>query len=492
MHQVSHLVHAAMQRFLAALTPSQGKPTHCLSLIHRARMLFIGTLSLLVLAACVEQNEPLNELEQIVAENVITVGTVYGRNTFYYGQEGPTGFEYELSRGFAEYLGVELELLPFYSYEELIQELAQQRIDLIASAMPISGSSGYQFKYGPVYQTLNLVVVYQKPSPPPSSLLDISNKLHIFAHDRYRAPLLRLKEQEPSFQWIETDERDLEELLELVAAGDIPYTLVDSTVLSVVQRRLTNIGVAFSVVSNQQNAWALTPSDDDSVQYALLDYFQGLQATNQLAALEDKYFGHVQSFDFVDTRAFVRAAESTLAQYKNWFMKYAGDVDWRLIAAMSYQESHWDPKAVSATGVRGMMMLTQVTAEEVGVQKRTDPEQSIRGGAQYFGSLLRRIPARVQEPDRVWMALAAYNIGYGHLEDARRIAKALGHNPDLWVDVKKHLPLLEQRRYYRFTRYGYARGREAVNYVENIRRYYDTLKWLEEKEVNYDTKTSTH
>lgn len=490
MHQVSQLAHTALQLLLAVLISHRDTGRHRSSPPRVARILLVCITSWLGLAACVEQSEPLNEREQIVAKKVITVGTVYGRNTFYYGQEGPTGFEYELSNGFAEHLGVELELLPFYSYQEVIQELKKQRIDLIASAMPIAGSSDYQFKYGPVYQTLNLVVVYQKPSTPPSSLQDISNELHIFAHERYRAPLLRMKEQDPNFQWIETDELDLEELLEQVASGDIPYTLVDNTVLSVVQRRLTNIGVAFSVVENQQNAWALTPSNDDSLQHALLDYFQGLQANNQLAALEDKYFGHVQSFDFVDTRAFVRAAQSTLAQYKEWFVEYAGDVDWRLIAAMSYQESHWDPKAVSATGVRGMMMLTQITAKEVGVEKRTDPEQSIRGGAQYFDSLLRRIPARVQEPDRIWMALAAYNIGYGHLEDARRVAEALGYNPDLWVDVKKHLPLLEQRRYYRFTRYGYARGREAVNYVDNIRRYYDTLKWLEDKEVNHDPTTS--
>lgn len=149
---------------------------------------------------------------------------------------------------------------------------------------------------------------------------------------------------------------------------------------------------------------------------------------------------------------------------------------------MAYQESHWDPEAVSPTGVRGMMMLTRATASDLGIETRTDAEQSINGGARYFASLLSRIPARIQEPDRKWMALASYNIGLGHLEDARRITEREGYNPDLWIDVKKHLPLLRQKKYYKNTRFGYARGNEAVNYVENIRRYYDSLLWLEQNQ----------
>jgi membrane-bound lytic murein transglycosylase F len=128
-----------------------------------------------------------------------------------------------------------------------------------------------------------------------------------------------------------------------------------------------------------------------------------------------------------------------------------------------------------------MMMLTLATAKDMKVKSRLDPEQSISGGSRYYSSLLRRIPARIQSPDRQWMAMAAYNVGLGHLEDARKITERQGYNPDLWVDVKKHLPLLRQKKYYKNTRYGYARGDEAVNYVDNIRRYYDTLVWLEEQ-----------
>jgi membrane-bound lytic murein transglycosylase F len=127
------------------------------------------------------------------------------------------------------------------------------------------------------------------------------------------------------------------------------------------------------------------------------------------------------------------------------------------------------------------MMLTLDTASDWDVSDRVDPEQSIRGGSRYFASLLSRIPARIGNPDRVWMAMAAYNIGMGHLEDARVLTERQGGNPDLWVDVKRRLPQLRQKKYYRTTRYGYARGDEAMQYVENIRRYYDSLVWLDEQ-----------
>jgi membrane-bound lytic murein transglycosylase F len=232
-----------------------------------------------------------------------------------------------------------------------------------------------------------------------------------------------------------------------------------------------------------QIAWLLNKKTDDSLRAALLDYFGQMQSSGQLAALEDKYFGHVRSFDFVDTRAFMRAVNAKLPEYRDMFEAHAGDLDWRLLAAMAYQESHWEPDAISPTGVRGMMMLTRATAKDMGISDRTDAEQSISGGARYFASLLRRIPARIQSPDRIWMAMAAYNVGLGHLEDARKITESLGYNPDLWIDVKQHLPLLRQKRYYQHTRFGYARGDEAVNYVDNIRRYYDSLLWLEQLET---------
>jgi membrane-bound lytic murein transglycosylase F len=157
-------------------------------------------------------------------------------------------------------------------------------------------------------------------------------------------------------------------------------------------------------------------------------------------------------------------------------------VDWRLLAAIGYQESHWRAHAVSPTGVRGIMMLTQATADYLGIEDREDPTASIFGGAQYFARQTERVADTVTEPDRTWMALASYNVGFNHLKDARMIVEWQGGDPDTWVDISAALPLLAQHKWYSRVPYGYARGWEPVLYVNNIRAYYNILKWLTEQE----------
>ena len=194
-------------------------------------------------------------------------------------------------------------------------------------------------------------------------------------------------------------------------------------------------------------------------------------------------FDYVKKFDYVGTKHFLDATDKKLNQYLDYF-KDAGlnhNLDWRLLAALSYQESHWNPRAKSPTGVRGMMMLTLPTAKQMKVTNRLSAEQSIVGGAKYLKKILARVPDTINNPDRTWFALAAYNVGWGHVQDARKITELEGDNPNKWVDVKKRLPLLRQKKYYKFTRYGYARGDEAVAYVTNIRRYYETLSYLHQE-----------
>ena len=177
----------------------------------------------------------------------------------------------------------------------------------------------------------------------------------------------------------------------------------------------------------------------------------------------------------MDTKSYLNSIETVLPKFEPLFTKYKGDLDWRLLAAIAYQESHWNPDATSPTGVRGMMMLTKDTAERMKIRDRTDPEQSIKAGSEYLHWLIDQIPDSINSEDRIWFALAAYNMGLGHLLDARRLTKRLGGNPDNWLDVKNNLPLLAEKRYYSNLKYGYARGYEAFQYVENIRRYMNSI-----------------
>ncbi len=179
----------------------------------------------------------------------------------------------------------------------------------------------------------------------------------------------------------------------------------------------------------------------------------------------------------VSDRGFVRHLHNRLPRYRQWFEEAANQSsqDWQLLAAMGYQESKWNPKATSSQGAIGLMQLTQKSAGESRVTNLTDAHESIMGGARYFQRMYKTIPTHVPEPDRTWLALAAYNIGYGHLEDARILAQKAGRNPDSWTDVSEFLPLLSQEHWYAQTANGYARGSEPVHYVEGVRSYRDLL-----------------
>lgn len=434
---------------------------------------------LLSISGC-DAPQKVSRLETILQDGVLRVGTNYGLTTYYNGATGPEGFEYELAAGFADYLGVRLEVFPYYTLNELFPQLQNNYLDLIAAGISMTPERKTQFRFGPAYQDVSQKLVFKQGNIRPRSATDLTGSLAVIAASSHSETLRSFKPFHSHLQWQETDEKDTEELLDMVLADELDYTIADSNILAVFRRRHPELSIGFTINQEQGIAWALNKTQDDSLLAALIEYFGVIQGDGRLAALEDKYFGHIRTFNYVDTREFIKSAKETLPDFKHWFELYSGELDWRLLAAMSYQESHWDPLAKSPTGVRGMMMLTLATAREMGVTSRLDPEQSIQGGAVYFAKLLRRIPDRIQRPDRVWFALASYNIGLGHLEDARVLTQRQGGNPDMWVDVKKRLPQLRQKKYYKTTRYGYARGNEAVHYVDNIRRYYDTLVWLDE------------
>lgn len=442
--------------------------------------LFICALTLLF--SCQPKTEP-NTVQKILQQGVLKVGTRYGQTTYYHGAEGPQGFEYELVAGFADYLGVQLEIFPYYNLDELFPKLQSRHLDLVAAGLAITPNRAEHFRFGPAYQHISQKLVFKQGQKWPKTIDELDGSLSVVASSSHAEILQQEKAEHPDLQWQETNENDEAELLELVLDGQLDYTVADSNILSVIRRRHPELSIAFTLGEEQQIAWLLSQSVDDSLIAAMIDYFGQIQSDGRLVALEDKYYGHVQQFNYVDTRMFISAVEQTLPQYRDWFEQYSGNVDWRLLAAMSYQESHWNKRARSATGVRGLMMLTLATAQDLGIKSRLDPKQSIQGGAKYVQHLIDRIPQRIQEPDRTWFALAAYNVGWGHVEDARILTEKQGGNPDLWVDVKQRLPLLRQKKYYKTTKYGYARGNEATNYVANIRRYYDTLVWLEEQRL---------
>lgn len=442
----------------------------------------LGLFFALLLGAC---GKPPSLIEQIKTRNELVVITRNSPTTYYQGADGPAGFEYELVRRFAEYLGVELRIVVPPNFNDILPRVARGDVHLAAAGLTVTEKRKEKVRFGPVYQEITPQLIYRRGSVRPKTLADLNGHLEVVAGSSHVERLQTLKEEYPDLSWQENEEMESEELLSLVWQQVIDYTIADSNELAINQRFYPELKPAFDISSPRELAWAFARGDDDSLYQEAVIFFDELEESGSLEQLIERYYGHIIDFDYVGTRRYQAHIEQRLPPYLDVFKQAAGlvDMDWRLIAAISYQESHWDEDAVSPTGVRGMMMLTQAAAKDLGIEDRRDPVQSILGGARYFERMRQKIPERIPEPDRTWLALAAYNVGYGHLEDARILTQKNGGDSDKWIDVKENLPLLSQKKWYQQTRYGYARGREPVRYVENIRSYYDILIWYTDREV---------
>ena len=448
---------------------------------------FISLLLLIILmSGCQWQENTPTSLEKIQDSGVLRVGTLNNQLSYYIGADGPTGLDYELAQTFAEKLGVKLEITAMFTLSELFPALERGDIDIIAAGLTVTPDRLQGFHPAPAYYYTSQIVVYKKGQRRPRNLAELAEnkkRLAVVSGSSHEQKLKLIRQKYPTLEWQSIPESDINDLLVKVATGELDYTVADSVDVALLQRIHPDIAIALELTQDEPVSWFVKQNSNDSLYALMIEFFGHMKKNGTMTLLEEKYLGHIDQFDYVDTRAFLRAVNNTLPQWEALFKQYANGFDWRLLAALSYQESHWDPQATSPTGVRGMMMLTLPTAESVGVTNRLDPEQSIRGGSEYLRKMIARVPDSVEEHEKVWFALASYNVGFGHLMDARRLTKAQGGNPDTWVDVKQRLPLLGQRKYYIQSRYGYARGNEALNYVEGIRRYYQSI-------IGYETTHS--
>ncbi|MEY0336951.1 membrane-bound lytic murein transglycosylase MltF [Providencia stuartii] len=420
-------------------------------------------------------NTQNNQLNQILSRGELRVSAISSPLIYLDDEANLHGFDYELVQSFADYLGVKLIITMRPTVELIFDDIEEGNADIGVAGLLYNKDRLQKMKTGPSYLNVTQQLVYRKGSTRPKSFNDIKGKLVVMAGSAHASTLKSLADKYPELTWQETTEYTTNQLLEMVAEGLIDYTLEDSISVALQQRIHPEIAVGFDLVDDHAITWYMKRLNDDSLNAALLDFFNVSNEIDLLARLDEKYFSHVSSFDYFDTISFINAINKKLPNYQPLFEKYATTLDWKLLAAIAWQESHWDPLATSPTGVRGLMMLTKPTAETMGVADRLDAEESIKGGAAYLEYLMQRLPVSIADDDRIWFALAAYNMGYGHMQDVRKLTEMQGGDPDRWLDVKSRLPLLTQKKYYSQLNYGYARGHEAYRYVENIRRYHQSL-----------------
>ena len=436
----------------------------------------------LCLSTC---SSPPDLLEKILETGELRVVTRNSPTAYVLGPDGPSGPEYDLMQAFADDLGVSLVVKAVDSVAEVVPSILAGHSYMAAAGLSVTDSRREFLNFGHPYQSVDMHLVYRLGTGKPRELVDVIGRpIEVVADSSHVDVIRALQQVYPEIEFTENADAEVADLLTRVAEGSLDLTVADSTEFNIQRHFYPDLRVALDLELDDKLAWAFPKGYGDSLLARADEFLIRAERSGLLARIQDRYYGHTEKFDYVGTRNFIRHYESRLPRYRAMFEQAGAEwgVDWRLLAAIGYQESHWRAHAVSPTGVRGIMMLTLDTAAYLNIDDRLDPKNSIFGGAQYFVRQTERVADSVPEPDRTFMALAAYNVGFNHLKDAQQITEWQGGDPNLWLDVSDSLPLLAQRKWYSRVPFGYARGWEPVLYVNNIRQYYNILKWLTENE----------
>jgi len=431
-------------------------------------------------------NLPL--IDQIRLLGELRVVTRNAPTTFYYGATDLYGVEYELAQAFADHLGVRLTLLTVDQMDQIVPKITQRRAHLAAAGITATDHRRELVAFGPSYHDVTAQVVYRMGSERPESIQDMAGKaVEVRAGSSHVGLMYRALAAEPGLTWAENRSLGAETLIRRVADGTIDYAVVKSNEYQLLRHYYPEVRLGFDIDADGALAWAM-PLDAYDLRETVSEFFAEIEATGELKSILDRYYVARRDFDFVGSRAFVRHLNDRFPDFRGIFREAEREtgIDWKLLAAIAYQESHWNPDAVSPTGVRGLMMLTDTSARLVGIADRDDPRQSILGGARYLARVLAKFPDRIPAEDRMMMAVAAYNIGFGHVEDARIITESRDGNQDSWEDVRENLPLLADESWYRGLKRGYAPGTVPVQYVDNVQHYH----WLLDRLTGTELYTS--
>lgn len=421
-------------------------------------------------------------IKKIKDGGVLNVVLLNSASTYYIGSDGPKGFEYDLLDAYAKHLGVKLNITTANTIKEAIELSKNPDIHITSAALSKTKEREKKFNFGPSYFEAQEQVICNRglfsDGRFPTSVDDLANLKIVVGEDTgYSETIEQLKAEGVDINATYASEYSTEELIAQVDSNEIDCTIVDSNIYALNQRYFQKIALAFDISSRAQQAWVLAP-DSQMLKEDMYSWLNGFNQSGEMARLKDHYYSYVLFSDYYDTVVFNERISSRLPKYKKYFqeasLKY--DIPFSVLAALSYQESQWSSNARSYTGVRGLMMLTQGTADGLGVKDRVDPKQSIFGGAKHLNDMKQAVPNEVVGEDRLKFALAAYNIGLGHLFDAQKLAQQIGLNQNSWTDLKKVLPLLSQKKHYITLKHGYARGSEAVRHVDAVYDYRDILQ----------------
>jgi membrane-bound lytic murein transglycosylase F len=439
--------------------------------------------SLLISAVLLQRSIPQTHLEKILETGELRVISRNGPTTYYEGAHGLTGYGYKLVKGFADQLGVKLVLIN--ESQSPLERLLNGQEDLVAAAITTSEGDGLPIRFAEPHRQIQFELISSVSSPVPADLTSLEGLTVEVTPEIARHPAFKaIQQANPQVVWQLAATNDQSDLLSRVHKGQLEYAVIDSDTFLLHQYSFVNAQTAFTLGEPQNLAWAFADTVDKSLYERAQTYLREIKQSGRLDEITAEFFEPSDEMTSVDALLLSQHLEQRLVPYMDDMKRAAEnfDLDWRLLAAIGYKESQWLTKIESPTGVKGMMMLTKLTAKAMGVADREDPQQAIFGAAKLFRYLLDNQPASIQGEDRVHFALACYNQGMGHIEDARRLTQRTGGDPNRWQDVRERLPLLSLSQYYLQARHGYMRGKEPVVFVDKVWDYYKMLVWHEQQE----------
>jgi len=416
-------------------------------------------------------------LARVTESGKIRLLTANNANSYYIYRCAAMGYEYELAHEFAKYLGVELEVAT-PGWNNLIPFLTSSRGDFIGSGMTVTEEREKVIDFSDPYMDVQQKIIHHKLVFNPDSIEKLAGKkIHVRRNTSYHARLMEIQQNGVDVEIVLHDNLPTEELIRMVAEREISFTVADSNIALLNRRYFPDMRIGLPIQEKESLAWGVD-KNSPALLTKINAFFRHAEKTGELAKIYEKYYRAIEIFDYFDVKKFHERLETRLPKYVQTIQKESRKYgfDWRLVAALVYQESHFNPKARSHTGVKGLMQVTLTTAKEMDIQNRLDPTQSLKAGIRYLHTMYERFDGIKKPEQRLYFAMASYNIGYGHIRDAQKLAEAEGLDENKWSSMNKVLPYLMKRKYYKKTRYGYARGREAMTYVARIRTYYDILK----------------
>ncbi|WP_230976218.1 membrane-bound lytic murein transglycosylase MltF [Pseudothauera nasutitermitis] len=443
------------------------------------RLAIAALLASALLAGCTPE-EPAQRITNYRELGELRVATRHDAISFRADGESASGFEHDLILLLGERLDVPVSFVVYPDVPRMLAAVMNGEVHMAAAGL--ARNERLPLKWSAALRDVDYVLVGRDDTPALRAESDFSGRM---VSARRGSLVLekveRLRKREPGLNLhVPVTEGD-QTLLEHVAEGRLDLVATDRLHFALAKRIFPDLQVAWDLPLKSEIAWALPLDEHDPLAAEVDAFLRESTGSGLLARVADRYFGHVQRLRDQDINAFLQRTRELLPRYRRHFQEAQArtGIDWRMLAALAYQESQWDPLATSRTGVRGMMMLTAETADRLRVQDRLDARESILGGARYLAMLRDELPDEIHEPDRLWMATAAYNLGMGHLRGARAIARSMERDNTSWWGMKSVLPLLSRPEYASRLKAGAARGGEAVIMTERIRNYYDILSRIE-------------